>query len=87
MAESQPLQSAQGAMEYDDFTKLLNKEFRPKTDEAKSAVEQAVKTLAQQALGQTALIGKDVLETIKAMIAELDHKLTEQINAILHHAD
>ncbi|MFO1199059.1 MAG: type VI secretion system contractile sheath large subunit [Burkholderiaceae bacterium] len=87
MAESQQLQSAQGAMEYDDFTKLLNKEFRPKTDEAKSAVEQAVKTLAQQALGQTALIGKDVLETIKAMIAELDHKLTEQINAILHHED
>ncbi|HQP68114.1 MAG TPA: type VI secretion system contractile sheath large subunit, partial [Quisquiliibacterium sp.] len=86
MAETQ-LQTNQGALEYDDFTKLLNKEFRPKTDEAKSAVEEAVKTLAQQALGQTQLIGKDVIQSIQAMIAEIDKKLTEQINAIMHHED
>lgn len=34
----------------DEFSALLNKEFRPKTDQAKEAVENAVKTLAQQAL-------------------------------------
>jgi type VI secretion system protein ImpC len=33
-----------------DFENLLQKEFRPKSDQAKSAVEQAVKTLAAQAL-------------------------------------
>lgn len=86
MAETQ-LQSAQGAIEYNDFTKLLNKEFRPKSDEAKSAVEQAVKTLAEQALDKSKLIGKDVLESIKSIIAEIDKKLTEQVNAILHHED
>ena len=32
-----------------ELASLLNKEFKPKTDEAKSAVEQAVLTLAQQA--------------------------------------
>jgi type VI secretion system protein ImpC len=44
-----------------DFASLLNKEFKPKSDEAKSAVEQAVQTLAQQALSNSKLIGSDVL--------------------------
>jgi type VI secretion system protein ImpC len=70
-----------------DLANLLQKEFKPKTDEAKGAVEQAVRTLAEQALGQTQLIGSDVIKSIEAMIAELDHKLTEQINLILHHPD
>ncbi len=73
--------------EGNDFASLLNKEFKPRTDEAKSAVEAAVQTLAQQALSQTALIGKDVMETIQSMIAAIDQKLTEQVNRILHHAD
>jgi len=66
---------------------LLQKEFRPKTDEAKEAVERAVRTLAEQALAQTQLIGADVVQSITAMIAEIDRKLSEQINLILHHAD
>ena len=35
-------------LEGNDFAALLKKEFKPKTEEAKSAVEQAVQTLAQQ---------------------------------------
>ena len=76
-----------GAVEASDFASLLKKEFKPKTDEAKEAVEQAVRTLAEQALSQTTLIGSDVVKSIEAIIAELDKKLTEQINLILHHAD
>jgi type VI secretion system protein ImpC len=70
-----------------DFASLLNKEFKPKTDEARSAVEAAVQTLAAQALSQTSLIGKDVIESIQAMIAAIDKKLSDQVNIILHHAD
>jgi type VI secretion system protein ImpC len=70
-----------------DFASLLNKEFKPKSDEAKSAVEQAVQTLAQQALSQTNLISSDVIGSIEAMIAEIDKKLSQQVNAILHHAE
>ena len=86
LAQSAP--SLQG-IEYEggEFASLLNKEFKPKTDEAKSAVEQAVLTLAQQALSQTTLIGSDVIVSIEAMIAEIDKKLSEQVNAILHHAE
>ena len=61
-----------------DFASLLQKEFKPRSDEAKSAVEAAVQTLAQQALSQTQLIGKDVTQTINAMIAAIAnvHQLT-----------
>jgi type VI secretion system protein ImpC len=70
-----------------DFASLLQKEFKPSSNEAKSAVEAAVQTLAQQALGQTALIGKDVTKSINAMIAAIDEKLTAQLNLILHNPD
>jgi type VI secretion system protein ImpC len=70
-----------------EFDSLLRKEFKPKTDEAKEAVERAVRTLAEQALAQTKLIGSDVVKSIEAMIAQIDKKLTEQINLILHHED
>ncbi|MEM9583107.1 MAG: type VI secretion system contractile sheath large subunit [Pseudomonadota bacterium] len=70
-----------------DFEALLTKEFRPKSDQAKSAVEQAVKTLAEQALGNASLISDDALRTIESIVSEIDKKLTEQVNMILHHED
>jgi type VI secretion system protein ImpC len=74
-------------LEGNDFAALLKKEFKPKTDEAKSAVEQAVQTLAQQALANTALRSTDAVRTIEAMIAALDKRLTEQVNKIIHNED
>ncbi len=88
MAEKEA-QAAGGAgeatEEVSDFDALLQKEFRPKSDQAKSAVEQAVKTLAQQALENTGLVSDDALRSIEGIIAEIDKKLTEQVNTILHH--
>lgn len=74
-------------LEESEFASLLQKEFRPKSEEAKGAVEQAVRTLAEQALAQTQLIGHDVVKSIEAIIAELDRKLSEQVNLIIHHQD
>src|SRR6478752_9671032 len=79
--------SAIGATEVTEFDSLLKKEFKPKTDEAKEAVERAVRTLAEQALSQTKLISTDVVKSIEAIIAQLDKKLTEQVNLILHHEE
>src|SRR5262245_35804388 len=88
MAETQSTSAlASVNLEGSDLASLLQKEFKPKTDEAKSAVEQAVQTLAQQALSQTALIGKDTVKTIEDMIAAIDKKLSDQINQILHHEE
>ena len=70
-----------------DFSALLMREFKPKTDHAREAVEAAVQTLAEQALAHTTLIADDSLRTIQAIVAALDQKLTEQVNAIMHHED
>ena len=74
-------------LEGNDFASLLKKEFKPKTDEAKSAVEQAVQTLAQQALSNVSIVSNDAIRSIEGMIAALDRKLTEQVNLIIHHED
>lgn len=89
MAETLTQASALQGLEYegDDFASLLSKEFKPKSDEAKTAVEAAVLTLAQQAIAQTQLVSSDVVVSIESMIAQLDRKLSEQINEILHHPE
>ena len=90
MSDAQAEPEAGGAAEAmttDAFAELLQKEFRPKSDAAQSDIEVAVKTLAQQALENTALVSNDALRTIEGMIAEIDKKLTEQINLILHHQE
>src|SRR5215831_17781391 len=83
-----PASALQG-IEYQggEFAALLNREFKPKSDDAKTAVEQAVLTLAQQALVNTTLISTDVMVSIESMIAELDTRISKQVNAILHQAD
>ncbi len=89
MAESKlsPGASAAPTTEVSEFENLLNKEFKPKTTEARSAVQLAVATLAQQALSASTLVSDDAIKSIEAMIAELDRKLSEQINLIIHHED
>jgi type VI secretion system protein ImpC len=76
--------AADGAAGLDDFSALLQKEFKPKSDRAREAVESAVRTLAEQALHDTGVISGDALATIEALIAQIDHTLTQQINLILH---
>jgi type VI secretion system protein ImpC len=82
--QSQP---AAETLEVSEFGSLLQKEFRPRTDQAREAVEGAVKTLAEQALQNAALISNDALRSIEAMIAAIDKKLTDQVNQIMHHPD
>src|SRR5262250_360033 len=85
MSTQQQTEGQGAGFEASDLQGLLNKEFKPRSDAAKEAVETAVRTLAEQALGQTALISSDTIGTIEAMIAALDRKLSEQVNLIMHH--
>ena len=90
MAETQTASAAEaqtGTIEAGGFAALLQQEFKPRSDRAREAVEGAVQILASQALEQTALISDDAVRTIEAIIAQIDEKLTGQINQILHHAD
>ena len=80
-------QAGAATTQVSEFDALLNKEFKPQTDTAKREVEGAVRTLAQQALTSTQLISSDVVQSISAMIAQIDKKISDQINQIMHHAD
>lgn len=73
--------------DHSEFASLLEREFKPKSDRAREAIEAAVHTLAHQALIDTTLISDDALRTIESMIKAIDAKITEQVNLILHHED
>src|SRR5580693_4665741 len=85
MADAKQVADTPVAADADQFASLLQKQFKPKTDGARAEVERAVRTLAEQALRETAVVSDDVVGTIKAIIAEIDHTLTAQVNLILHH--
>lgn len=72
-------------VEMSDFEKLLNQEFKPKSDEANLAVQSAVQTLVGQALEHANLVSENSVKTIESIIAELDKKLSAQVNLILHN--
>lgn len=90
MAEEATTPQAAGATQTvteSEFSALLQKEFRPRTESAQTAIEGAVRTLAAQALENAALISDDILQSIESMIAEIDRKMSTQMSAILHHPD
>src|SRR4051812_29145788 len=71
-------------VEVNDFSNLLNKSFKPQTDSARQEVQTAVRTLAEHALAGTKLISNDVVQTIESLVAEIDRRLSQQINLIMH---
>jgi type VI secretion system protein ImpC len=89
MAEAHLDQATAAAQtsEASEFSSLLQKEFKPKSDRAREEVETAVRTLAAQVLEDKDLIADDAVNSINAIVAEIDRKLAEQINRIIHHPD
>jgi type VI secretion system protein ImpC len=88
MPQAQEQTSAStSTLELSDFEQLLDKSFKPKTDEARGAVRSAVAVLAEEALKGSKTQNKDSVTYIEAVIAEIDRKLTQQLNLIMHHED
>jgi len=83
--EAAPLQAYE--IPIDDFSSLLDREFKPKGEKQRDAVVSAVRTLADQALINSVTLSDDAYTSIEAIIAEIDRKLSEQINLILHHPE
>lgn len=82
-SQGQPAQ----ALTTDEFANLLAKEFKPKSERAKEAVTTAVQTLAETVMQDAVTISDDVVATIQSIIAEIDKRLSDQINLILHHEE
>ena len=73
--------------EENDFSALLNQEFKPRSDYAKTQVEAAVATLAEFVLKDASIVSDDAVDSIQSVIAEIDRKMTEQVNLILHNEE
>src|SRR5581483_7568365 len=80
-------QTAVQTVEAGDFAALLTKEFKPKSERAREEVESAVRTLAEQVLNKSDIVSDDVTQTINAYVAELDRKISEQLNLVMHHPE
>lgn len=87
MTASEQLQNSERQMTLtaDSFSSLVQREFKPRSDQATYALHISMQTLAEQALSAVHLIADDTLSTIEALIAAIDSKLSSQVNAILHH--
>ena len=58
-----------------------------KDTRTQGVVEQAVLGLCQQLMERGELVSDNALELLNSAIAELDDKLSQQVNLILHHPD
>lgn len=63
---------------------ILQRSFRPRTNEAAESVQGAVKTLLDLARKNKVLVHEDVAQTIEQMVAELDKKISAQLTEVLH---
>src|SRR6201991_1110133 len=69
----------------DDLDMLLRQSFRPRTEEAGHAVRAAIQALADVARDGDVHVTSDIIQTVQMLIAEVDAKLSAQMNQILHH--
>jgi type VI secretion system protein ImpC len=79
-----PVEVQFDARKASEFIQTLRQSLDSQTERAASDVEGAVKALVEQVLADASLLKPNVFETIAAMIAHLDKKLSAQMNEIMH---
>ena len=69
----------------EDFRQVLKKKFRTRNDTvAEDQIAKAVESLVSEALKDETVVKSEVIDTIEGLIAQIDRKLTDQVNAIIH---
>ena len=86
-AQTEAQGGAAGLDELSEFNVILKQTIKPRTEVAAKEVDNAVAALVTQAMGDQALIQEDAIDTIDAMLAQLDKKLSDQMNAVIHHEE
>jgi type VI secretion system protein ImpC len=79
--------AALGVRDDVSFAQLLQKSFRPASEERAQAIEHAVETLTEWALRNSHLLTEDTVSSINALIAQIDQMLSAQVNAVLHNPE
>lgn len=83
-ATSQTAGQTEGLSELDEFSDILRQTIKPRSDVAAKEVDSAVVALVKEAMDDETVIAEDVIDTIDAILAKLDKKLSDQINEIMH---
>ncbi|KMZ12653.1 putative protein ImpC [Candidatus Burkholderia humilis] len=81
------VQMAYPDFSHDEFAVALAEELNPRSNDARGAIDSAVQTLAFQALENAVVVSDDAYQTILTIIAEIDRKLSNQVNKIIHHGE
>lgn len=66
-----------------DLDRILGQSFRTNQD----VVKKEVQTLVDLAVANASMVSDSAIETIDALLAELDQKLSAQVNAIIHNEE
>ena len=61
----------------DEFAALLKQKFKPRSDRVASEVESGVQALVTEALDDRSLVKSEVIDTIEAMIADINNKASK----------
>lgn len=85
--EAQKEASAGTLSELDEFSDILRQTIKPRSEVAAKEVDNAVVALVREAMDDQTLVSEDVLDTLDAILAKIDSKLTDQLNAIMHHEE
>ncbi len=78
-------QPGEALNELSEFSDILQQTIKPRSDRAAKEVDNAVVALVREALDDQTIVADDMIDTIDAMLAKLDKKLSDQMNAILHN--
>lgn len=71
--------------ELSEFADILNQTIKPRSDSVAQEVDSAIVSMVREALDDQTVVTEDVIDTVDAILAKLDKKLSDQMNAILHN--
>ena len=86
-AQTEAAQPAEALDELSEFSDMLKQTIKPRSEVAAKEVDNAVVALVREALDDQTVVAEDVIDTVDAMLAKLDKKLSDQMNAILHNEE
>lgn len=86
-AQTEAAQGAEGLDELSEFSDMLKQTIKPRSEVAAKEVDSAVVALVREALDDQSVIAEDVIDTLDHMLSRLDQKLTDQMNAVMHHEE
>jgi type VI secretion system protein ImpC len=85
--QQKPAGAAPAATEEKSILDEIIGATRPRGDQQKSLAKSYIQEFVNQAVKPGHVVSKDTENNIKTWIAEIDKKLTAQLNAVMHHED